>query len=232
MKRFPVALITLALAIASFAQQPTKAAHKKKGGGTSCGVKCGTERWAVKTLTDADAAGLKTASANDSTVVNLIAETAPSKLPAAGRVPLEKKLFHVQAVFLGFKEEASDHDFHIVIADPNDLSKQMIAEIPDATCQAVCSSAFLAQFTAARNTVQQKLGKPTGTATGSVPALPKPWLVEITAPAFFDFPHGQDGLAPNCIELHPVVEIKFLSEANKAAHINLAKELAHHCGHK
>jgi hypothetical protein len=31
-------------------------------------------------------------------------------------------------------------------------------------------------------------------------------LVEITGIGFFDFEHGQNGLAPNAIELHPVLE--------------------------
>jgi hypothetical protein len=33
----------------------------------------------------------------------------------------------------------------------------------------------------------------------------------ITGVAFFDFPHGQTGVAPNAIELHPILGFRCLS---------------------
>jgi hypothetical protein len=33
----------------------------------------------------------------------------------------------------------------------------------------------------------------------------------VTGVAFFDFDHGQDGVAPNAIELHPLVHFRCLS---------------------
>ena len=35
----------------------------------------------------------------------------------------------------------------------------------------------------------------------------------MTGVAFFDFPHGQTGVAPNAIELHPVLAFRCLSGA-------------------
>jgi Peptidase family S58 len=35
--------------------------------------------------------------------------------------------------------------------------------------------------------------------------------VDVTGVGFFDFAHGQTGLAPNCIELHPVLAFDFSS---------------------
>src|SRR5260370_13401224 len=35
--------------------------------------------------------------------------------------------------------------------------------------------------------------------------------VQITGVGFFDFIHGQTGVAPNGIELHPILDIRFLS---------------------
>jgi hypothetical protein len=34
-------------------------------------------------------------------------------------------------------------------------------------------------------------------------------LVRVTGVGFFDFLHGQRGVAPNGIELHPVLEVEF-----------------------
>jgi hypothetical protein len=33
-------------------------------------------------------------------------------------------------------------------------------------------------------------------------------LIEITGVGFFDFEHGQSGVAPNAIELHPVLAVR------------------------
>lgn len=223
-----------------------------KSSAAGCGTRCGIERWALKTLTDPEAGAFKNATATDTTVPKLVAETAPAKLGDT-RAPLEKQLFHLQALLIGWKEEIGnsgtktsstsgttasssggtsvpDHDFHIVIADPSNTKTQMIIEVPDPACQAVCSSAFLDQIKAARQTVSGQLGQP---ATSVVP-LKKPWLVDITGPALFDFAHGQDGLARNCIEIHPVLEIKFMKQqGNGPVHVNTKSDkLVHQCGKK
>jgi hypothetical protein len=212
--------------------------------------KCGVERWALKTLTDPGASGFESATATNTTVSKLISEQAPAQLTGI-RAPLEKQLFHLQALLIGWKEELGstgtkggrakggsgstsvpDHDFHIVIADPANTKTQMIIEVPDPTCQAVCSSKFLDKIKAARSAVSSQLGPPPPGA--SVKALPKPWLIEVTGPALFDFSHGQDALAENCIEIHPVLEIKFLKEqATGPVHVNnKSDKLPHSCGQK
>src|SRR5256885_15592716 len=47
------------------------------------------------------------------------------------------------------------------------------------------------------------------TATTSFTAVSVP--VQMTGVGFFDFIHGQTGVAPNGIELHPILDIRFLS---------------------
>ena len=226
--------------------QARKGNSGKAGATASCGTRCGIERWSLKTLTDSEASAFQNATAKDTTVSNLVAETAPTKLTNV-RAPLEKQLFHLTALLIGWKEELGstggagtkgssgtsipDHDFHIVIADPSDAKTQMIIEVPDPACQAVCRSTFLDKFKVARSTVSGKLGPPN---TQNVVALPKPWLVEVTGPALFDFDHDQDGLAKNCIEIHPVLEIKFLQEQPSGpVHVNTKNDaLPHSCGQR
>lgn len=208
----------------------------------TCGMKCGQERWAIKTLTDNNAETVGNAASQDTTVTELIGETAPTKLTES-RAPLEMKRFHLTALIIGWKIEAAtsaenfgkkasastsfpDHDFHIVIADPSTTNNQMIIEVPDPQCEAVCSSKFLAQISQVRKEVAARLGTPTDT----VQPLSKPWLVDITGPAFFDFPHGQDGLAKNCIEIHPVMEITFVKQQGSEVTPHKAKDLRHICG--
>src|SRR6516165_6126182 len=156
----------------------------------TCGIKCGQERWAIKTLTDSDAETVGNAAPQNTTVTALIGETAPAKLPDT-RVPLEKQRFHLIALIIGWKIEAAtaaedfgkkstasnavpDQDFHIVIADPNNANNQMIMEVPDPQCEAVCSSKFLAQISQLRKEVFSRLGTPSDT----VQPLSTPWLVE------------------------------------------------------
>ncbi len=227
-----------------------KSSSGKSSKGTTpsnCGTRCGVERWPLKTLTDSEANVFQNAVATDTTVPNLISEPAPAKLTDV-RAPLEKQLFHLKALLIGWKEELGstapggatkgssggtsvpDQDFHIVITDPADTKMQMIIEVPDPACQGVCSSKFLDKIKTARSAVSSQLGQP----TANVVELPKPWLVEVTGPALFDFSHGQDGLAKNCIEIHPVLEIKFLQEqSNGPVHVNTKKDgLPHNCGQK
>lgn len=157
------------------------------------------------------------------------AHPAPAKLPPTSRVPFEKTLVKVRALLIGWKVESGpgkDLDHHIVIADPQDKTKQMIVEVPSPACQGVCSSTFLAHFKQNRDLVANTLGQP----LPNFQPLAKPWLVEITGPAFFDFDHGQIGLAPNCIEIHPVITIQFLSQTTSPVRANAATDLPHTCG--
>jgi hypothetical protein len=55
--------------------------------------------------------------------------------------------------------------------------------------------------------------------TGPAPALTRATeSVTIQGLGFFDFAHGQDGVAPNAIELHPVTGIAFGGSAPRQCH--------------
>ncbi len=169
-----------------------------------CGTHCGTERWAVKTLSDADRSQV-TFTPVDETVAALRALAHPQSLPVNGRVgPIELTTYTVHAVLLGWLLEG-DRDMHLVIADPTDTSQTMIAEVPSTTCQRVCSSGHVRQIRAVRRALLDRLGHP----KKKYRALAQPVKVTVTGVGFFDFAHAQTGLAPNAIELHPVLGIEF-----------------------
>jgi len=52
------------------------------------------------------------------------------------------------------------------------------------------------------------------TATSSFKTANVP--VQVTGVGFFDFFHNQHGAAPNIIEIHPVLDIQFNTEASGA----------------
>ncbi len=175
-----------------------------RGAAQQCGTHCGTERWAVKSLSDADR-GQVSLTPVDEAVSALRALTRPQSLPTNGRVgPVELTTYTVHAVLLGWVLEA-DRDMHLVIANPADLSETMIAEVPSTTCQRVCSSGHVQDVRAVRRVLLDRLGRPRRTFRAITP----PVAVTITGVGFFDFAHGQTGLAPNAIELHPVLKIVF-----------------------
>lgn len=162
-----------------------------------CGGHCGTERWAVKTLSDQDR-GLVQLRPVHTTIKSLVSLRRPASLPATHRErPLETTVYEVEARLLYLFTE-SDNDYHIVLASPQDTTVTMIAEVPDPQCAGACSSGLAARYGQVRQQLLDYLNSPQSVA--------RP-LVRITGVGFFDFIHGQRGVAPNGIELHPVLRV-------------------------
>jgi hypothetical protein len=176
------------------------------------------QRWAVKTGADAGAANLVTQVPVAGTIAGLIALAVPAVLPQDARSPgAEETVWELTATLTGYKHE-SDGDYHLVIADGQ--GNTMIAEIPDPAALAP-GSFFAQQITAARQAFDNQFGRQLAAARQSA-AAPQ-FAAAAMAPAlitasesvivqglgFFDFAHGQDGVAPNAIELHPVISIEF-----------------------
>jgi hypothetical protein len=120
---------TAAGAGASMAAPPAPEATSQSGAvNPNVGYYCGTERWPVKTLSDEDRnrVNLKPV---PSTVAALDALPRPALLPDNRRAaPVELTTYTVRAVLLEIRDEAG-HDLHLVIADPADRRKTLIAEI-------------------------------------------------------------------------------------------------------
>ena len=160
---------------------------------------CGVERWAVKTGTDADANLVNLNSTTSSTISSLRALTQPSTLPANNRLqPTETTVFVLNATLTQYKLE-SDSDYHLVLSDAS--GNTMIAEIPSPGCVGA-GSPFASQISTSRSTFNGSFTATTSFQTANIP-------VRVTGVGFFDFLHGQTGVAPNGIELHPVLNIVF-----------------------
>lgn len=170
----------------------------------ACGTACGLERWRVKTLSDDDASQVNPQPVN-ATVESLRLIPAPTNKPADARAAApERTTYRVRGRIIGWKLE-DDHDFHLVLASETSAAKTMIVEVPDGGCRWACSSASEHDFSAARKAVTDALGHPSKTYRKLHPAR----RVTVVGVGFFDFIHGQTGVAPNGIELHPVLSIDF-----------------------
>ena len=160
---------------------------------------CGVERWSVKTGTDADAGLINLQSTTQTTIASLISLPAPSTLPANNRIqPTETTVFQLQATLTEYKLEP-DSDYHLVLSDGS--GNTMISEIPSPACVG-SSSLLLSGIQNARSEFNAQYTATSNFQTANVP-------VTITGVGFFDFLHGQTGVAPNGIELHAVLDIQF-----------------------
>ena len=190
----------------------TPIATPANGGGNStgsCGTSCGVQRWHIKTLGDAyvNTINWTPLSAN---VDDLRAWPVPSGYDqyndTTRYAPYETQAYTVRATLVGWKIE-SDHDYHIVIADINNPSDTMIIEPPDPTCSSACDGGFANYFQNVRTKLTNCFGQPSTSFTNFNSGI----VVDVTGIALFDALHGQTGVAPNGIEIHPVLNINFVS---------------------
>ncbi|HEY2016782.1 MAG TPA: IPT/TIG domain-containing protein, partial [Bryobacteraceae bacterium] len=160
---------------------------------------CGVERWTVKTGTDADARLVDLNAVTATTLAHLVSLPAPANKPDNNRVqPVEATVFLMNATLVEYKLE-DDSDYHLVLRDS--AGKTMIAEIPLPGCVGP-GSPFTAPISSARSEFSSRFTPTDNIRTTSIP-------VRVKGVGFFDFLHGQTGVAPNGIELHPVLDIIF-----------------------
>jgi hypothetical protein len=158
---------------------------------------CGVERWAIKTMVDRQAALVKTTTTRTS-IAALRRRLAPSNLGTTRIAPVEFHSYRVRARLVAFKLEA-DSDIHLVIADPN-TGGTMIAEFPLLACVDHGLPTVRGKISAARAALIRTCGQPSSSTFTALSGT-----ASLTGVGFFDFKHGQNGVAPNAIELHPAL---------------------------
>ncbi len=176
---------------------------------------CGEERWSIKTLSDPDV-GAVNFNPQDTTVDTLRSLPKPASVPANSRIlPTEGTTFRLTAQVEEMKLE-DDHDIHLVIADVSNAANTMIVEFPDPNCDGAAQSSHNAEMAAARQQFVNLFGQPSASHFTTVSGT-----VVITGVGFFDFLHGQTGVAPNGIELHPALSIESTSSVTPAPTVAL-----------
>lgn len=168
---------------------------------------CGVERRAVKTLTD-DGASRVSFVAKPTTIGALRLLPAPDVGRNSPRLPGEFSTYRVKVRLSSMKIE-DDSDIHLVIADPTNARRTMIAEFPNAGCVRGAGATSRQRMATARAALLRACG-PAG--TGRFQLLTG--TATITGVAFFDVIHGQRGVAPNGVELHPVISFKATSRCS------------------
>jgi hypothetical protein len=150
--------------------------------------RCGVERWKVKTLQDQPELVYR----GTKSIAWLVRRKKPQPLPPT-RAPLEFNIYRVVAAVthvIPQNAQDGDGDLHLVLDDG--AGETMIAEAPRAACNR--------RATPGRRTEMKQ-------ARADVRLCEKAELIGV---AFFDFDHGQTGLADNEIELHPILKFRCL----------------------
>jgi len=145
---------------------------------------CGVERWAVKTLQDRP----HLLANRLTTVKYLVTRRPPSYIPST-RLPFERHIFTVVARVTFGREEA-DSDYHLILSEGG---YHMIAEAPASYCDRRAKLLYRREMAIARRRARSCA------------------RARVTGVAFFDFDHGQTGVAPNAIELHPILGFSCLN---------------------
>jgi hypothetical protein len=157
---------------------------------------CGNERWAVKTLTDPAAREVNFKPRPDS-IARLVTLTPPAQLGA--RTKAEKVTASMRVRLIATKLEP-DGDIHLIVGEPSNVATTMIVEFPDLGCTRGAQHRWAMELAkrrllATEGPVGDTYRSLSGTAT-------------VSGVIFFDFLHGQRGVAPNGIELHPVLRFR------------------------
>jgi len=153
----------------------------------------------VKVLIDPDADKVRIDSPQRSTIEALQALTS-TYADTSPRSPAEEQVFAIEGWLVGYALEA-DSDLHAVIS--NDAGGTIIVEFPHPDCMQ--GSRVLKQATEARAKFRHLVH---AQMTTHYVQVPRQIRVRVTGILFFDRLHGQIGVAPNGVELHPVLDIE------------------------
>jgi hypothetical protein len=166
----------------------------------SAGLSCGEERWAVKTLSDPDAARVNVTQIIPTSISALNALPPHCRsLPERRTFPEEFRSYEVIGRVTLVRLE-DDRDYHVAVVDPSAPAETMIVESVDPRCDGAVSSPHLALLTRARASFDAMIGSAPSSLVGQT--------VRVRGVGFYDFDHGQTGRSRSCIELHPIIGIE------------------------
>jgi len=163
-------------------------------------VACGIERWPEKTLQDRRAS-LVNFTPKPTSIDTLRRKRVRRDPEGFRNAPVETTVYRVRARLIGVRAE-DDGDVHLVISTLTNHRRTMIVEMPSADCIARASRTARRKMRAARRSFERV----SGPAPDTFEALHG--TATIDGVGFFDLIHGQTGIAPNGIELHPVTRFR------------------------
>jgi hypothetical protein len=160
---------------------------------------CGVERWAVKTLQDPAGRKLDLATVTKTTVSKLRALPVVRGAGGSRGSGVESTVYEIKARLVEAKLEEDD-DIHLVVKGLPTSSGTMIVEFPTVACARQAKAKAKGLIRQARKALVSACGMPASSSFTKLSGT-----ATLRGAGFFDFRHGQRGVAPNGIELHPVL---------------------------
>ena len=174
------------------------AATSALAGCTGPGLCIHSKNWRYKVGRDAEARGISLVPI-PTTIDALLAEPHVERPTDGSRIaPVELRTFVIRDVALDGFQRAPDGDVHMVIADAHGHTMIIEATPPFCTDE---DSPWRAQIAAVRRVVDAE-----------IPMALVGWkkrTLSLAGVGYFDSRHGQFGVAPNGVELHPILSICF-----------------------
>lgn len=160
---------------------------------------CGVERWSIKTGGDSGASAVSTVP-SPITIELLTSIPVPAGATTSSTrvAPIETSTFVLDGTLTDFRMN-DDSDYHLVLRSSTGMT--MIVEVPHPDCVSTASP-FRIQIETARAAVDAAVAPTTSFKTIAA-------FVRATGVGFWDSLHGQRGVAPNGIELHPITAMAF-----------------------
>lgn len=168
---------------------PFRSSKNKFGDG-----KCGTERWSVKVLEDNPP--LKRRKSTVGGLAKLPPNCKPGESDRTGYP--EFHVYTIDAVLDEVRPQG-DEDYHLVVSSPGHPDSQMVVEIADPACPGASTSTYEPAMTCVREWFDEHQDVLVGKK------------LRFEGVGFYDRAHGQIGMAENCLELHPVLDIRCLN---------------------
>ena len=162
---------------------------------------CGVERWKIKTLSDPDTLFINFSKVVNTSIHEQVALVRPS-INRNSRHISERTVLELKCSIVGYKREAGDKDIHIILED-EETEETLVAELPSSRCSAINLTSRSKLFFELEKWFVTNIGYP----TSNFVYLKKHIHVIITGIGYFDYVHGQIGMAPNGREIHPVLGI-------------------------
>jgi hypothetical protein len=187
-----------ALTVAVAALLAVVADHSQGARSAPVQTACGSELWALKTLSDPLRRRVNLRP-RATTIAAINARRMPARAPRR-RDAFERQVWRVSAQIVEYRLE-DDQDIDLVLYGGGSY---LIAEMPAAAC--------LPRRTRNRPAivrVRRMFESRCGAATDSWHQLGA--VAYVSGVGFWDFPHGQSGAARNYAELHPVTGMRLLN---------------------
>ena len=163
-------------------------------------AQCGSERWEVKTLQDAEAGDINFTPVI-STVHKQLKFAKPGYHEVNPRDITEKKAYRIDCILIKYKLE-EDKDWHLVVQDLN-TNEQMVVEIPDPACVDMNNPRFNKLILARKRLVAK-----VGPVKADYRKPPPNTKIRITGVGFFDKENHPIGFKGR--EIHPALNLVLL----------------------